>query len=287
MNFESIVNMAKGSKKEEIVKKPEKSQEELRGALESKLESSKPVLQEGIKEYEQALKDDTFEDQDGEAEGAGEKRKEAMQAKLSSMFDRAEKMRKQLDSGEILEQIPEADTILLEPFLRETFGKWYSGDQKKIDIPQRPSLVDPQSLDFSSLKSDDDPSKFGEYTLNPECIGIDFETAKIKVLDIQKEIKTNKLTDIASIGKYIIDTYSKDYIIPDLSFWQWMIEKGANAPTELLDGNYHYCFGSILRGSGGGASVPFAFWDGSGFRRDAFRLGDGWYSRSRVALLER
>jgi len=177
--------------------------------------------------------------------------------------------------------------IAHEPFLRETFGKWYSGDQKKIDIPQRPSLVDPQSLDFSSLKSDIDPSKFGEYTLNPECLGLDFKTAKIKVLDIQKEIKTNKLTDIASIGKYIIDTYSKDYIIPDISFWQWMIEKGANAPTELLDGNYHFCFGSILRNSGGDARVPCASWHGAEFFRGAVRLGFDWGSHFRVALLER
>ena len=93
MSFESIVTMAKGPKKDEIVKKPEKSQPELREVVELKLKSSKPVLQEGIKEYEQALKDDTFEDQDGEAEGSGEKRKEAMQAKLSFMFDRAEKMK--------------------------------------------------------------------------------------------------------------------------------------------------------------------------------------------------
>ena len=93
--------MAKGKEKS---KKPEKTQEEIKAILETKLKSLKPSLQEGIKEYEQALKGDIFEDQGGEVEGAGEKRKEAMQAKLSALFDRAEKMKNKLDSGEELAQ---------------------------------------------------------------------------------------------------------------------------------------------------------------------------------------
>jgi len=104
MNFEAITQMAKGAKKAEKGEKAEKSQVELREALELKLKSLKPSLQEGIKEYEQALNGDIFEDQDGEAEGAGEIRREAMQAKLSALFDRAEKMKNNLDSGEELAQ---------------------------------------------------------------------------------------------------------------------------------------------------------------------------------------
>jgi hypothetical protein len=105
MNFESIINTAKGAGKAEKPEKTEKTQEELREALELKLKSLKPSLQEGIKEYEQALRDDIFEDQEGEPEGSGEARKEAFQKKLTAIFDRAEKIKKQLDSGETLTQV--------------------------------------------------------------------------------------------------------------------------------------------------------------------------------------
>ena len=84
--------------------KPEKSQEELRAILEQRLNSLKSPLQEGISEYEQALKDDLFEDEDGEPDGSGEARKEAMQKRLTALIDRAEKMKAKLDSKESLPQ---------------------------------------------------------------------------------------------------------------------------------------------------------------------------------------
>jgi hypothetical protein len=116
MNFESIINMAKGAGKAEKPEKTEKSQAELREALELKLKSLKPSLQAGIKEYEQALRDDIFEDQEGEPEGSGEARKEAFQKKLTDIFDRAEKIKKQLDSGEPLTQAsPEISTTYTHP----------------------------------------------------------------------------------------------------------------------------------------------------------------------------
>jgi hypothetical protein len=96
--------------------KPEKSQKELRATLEQKFASLKPTLQAGAKEYEQALKDDVFEDQDGEPAGTGEARKQALQKKLTALFDRAEKLKAKLDSGEILSQAtPEISTTYTHP----------------------------------------------------------------------------------------------------------------------------------------------------------------------------
>ena len=114
MSFESpITQMAKAPEK---AKKPEKSQEELREVLELKLKPLKPALQEGIKEYEQALKDDVFEDAPGEPSGTGEARKEAMQKNLTAIFDRAEKLKNKLNSGEILSQAtPEISTTYSRP----------------------------------------------------------------------------------------------------------------------------------------------------------------------------
>ena len=109
---ESFTQLARAKKPE----KPEKSQLELRAILEQKLVSLKPILDEGIKEYEQALKDDIFEDQPGEEAGSGEKRKEVMQKKLTTLIDRAEKLKAKLDSGEeILQATPEVSITYQRP----------------------------------------------------------------------------------------------------------------------------------------------------------------------------
>ena len=113
MSHESLIQLAKSAKSRE---KPEKSQEELRATLEKKLSSLELTLQDGIKEYEQALKEDLFEDAEGEEEGAGEARKEAMQTKLTDLIARAEKMKARLDSSEPLPQTtPEISVTYTHP----------------------------------------------------------------------------------------------------------------------------------------------------------------------------
>ena len=143
MTFESITQMAKSAEKP---KRPEKSQAELRAALAQRLNSLKPVMQDGMKEYQQALEDGVFEDQPGEAEGIGEARKEAMQNKLTAIFDRAEKMKAKLDSQETLppaqEEISIAYTnpdgkqetinLSLETKLAESLSLY---QKTKIDLP--------------------------------------------------------------------------------------------------------------------------------------------------------
>jgi len=256
------------------------------------LESELSLTKQELDEFRKLPKEEQDRQKDEkllELQKLNDKLDVAMQEAIrTGHLDEAIKLKEQLekevnDLGEKVEgtESPEANIPSLKRFLKETFSKWYKRD---IDIPQRPSFVDLHSLNWETLKADIDPSKFGEYTLNPECIGLDFETIKIKVLDIQKEIKDHNLTDLASIGKYVIDTYSKDYIIPDLTFWQWMIEKGASAPAELLDKNIlNFCFGSILHGLGGDARVPCVSW----FDRHANPLDYVWGGHYRVVLLER
>ena len=114
MSFESpITQMAKAPEK---AKKPEKSQEELREALELKLKSLKPTLEDGIKLYEEELESGVYEDQAGELVGTGEKRQEAMQAKLTAIFERAEKLKNKFDSNEPLSQVtPEVSATYTRP----------------------------------------------------------------------------------------------------------------------------------------------------------------------------
>jgi len=113
MSLEAITQMAKSPEKP---KKPEKSQAELRTILEQKLKSLKPTLQDGMREYEQSLKDGVFEDAEGEPAGVGEERREALQKKLTAVFDQAEKMRVKLDSKETLPQTtPEISVSYTHP----------------------------------------------------------------------------------------------------------------------------------------------------------------------------
>ena len=98
---------ANKSKSPERNPKPEKSQEELRASLESKLTALESPLEQGAKEYQQALNEGLFEDKDGEPEGSGEIRQKEMQKKLTILLDRAEKMKFKLNSGETLKQLQE------------------------------------------------------------------------------------------------------------------------------------------------------------------------------------
>jgi hypothetical protein len=90
--MEKISKMTKISEKE---KKPEKS-------LEDRFLGMKSTTRDSMEEYKQALQAGTFEDQESEKEGSGEKRKEILQAKMNTLFDRAEKMKAKLDSKEKL-----------------------------------------------------------------------------------------------------------------------------------------------------------------------------------------
>jgi len=87
-----------------LPKRQEKSQAELRQELERRFLALKPQLDNGIKEYQEALNNETFTDQEGEEPGTGEKRKQAMQTSLKVLIGKAEKMKKLLDSKQDLPQ---------------------------------------------------------------------------------------------------------------------------------------------------------------------------------------
>ena len=104
MPHESLTNLSQAKEKS---KKPEKSQEELRGILEKKLKSMEFPIKKEMKNYANCLSDEIFEDQEGEEEGSGERRKLEMQNKLNDMIDRAEITKVKLDSKELLPQFTE------------------------------------------------------------------------------------------------------------------------------------------------------------------------------------
>jgi len=142
MSSESISQLAKQNK----VERPEKSQEDLRNALEKHLFSLKPTIEEEVKKYKEASENDTFEDKENEPEGSGEKRKEEMQNRINSIIEKASAIKEKLDSKEPLPQsTPEISatytrrdnkketiTLDLEQKLQE-FTDFYN--KTKLDLP--------------------------------------------------------------------------------------------------------------------------------------------------------
>ena len=104
MSIESAPTVSEMAKTADRRKKPEKPQDDLRSEFELRLKSLKTPLEQGINEYQKALGDGSFEDQAGEPDGSGEKRKDEMQKKLTALLDRAERMKAKLESGEELPQ---------------------------------------------------------------------------------------------------------------------------------------------------------------------------------------
>ena len=86
----------------------EKSQTELREALNERFSRMKNIIRQVIDEYKTALKDGVFEDAEGEEDGSGVRRREIMQNKINGLFDRAEQMKEKLNSKEKLQDFTES-----------------------------------------------------------------------------------------------------------------------------------------------------------------------------------
>jgi len=278
---ESLTHMSHSPKGE----KTPPTQEELREKLSKRFHDMEPLLQEEIDKYKQALKDGTFEDQDGEEVGLGEKRKEAMQKKINSIVDKAEKMKEKLDSSEPLQDDTLEDPTSFNTFLLDTYKGWRVEQDKLDTLNFSPSLVLPEDLDYTAKKADTDESKYGEYTLNPDTLSLDYDSIpenRIKVITLPDTLNGKPLDEIAN---YILQTYPH-YHIPGLEYYKYILENPSKAPQALKDGNYHFFFGSLFRYSNGDWRVPCVDWNGSRLRRRGSWLADSWAGIYRVVVVE-
>lgn len=170
-------------------------------------------------------------------------------------------------------------------FLTNIFTGWYNGaDAEKAH--QSIEIISPKDIDWEAKKDDQDESKFGEYTINPETISINWENIpleKIKVFDFAEFVGQPRW----KLAKHLVENYSDKYHIPGIEYWKYLIENKNKIPEELKDGNYYYFFGSILRVQDGNWFVLDSGWDDSQWERDAFWLGFDWNPEDRVLLLKK
>lgn len=172
-------------------------------------------------------------------------------------------------------------------FLKKTFERWYNKEvAEKAEL--KPTILASTNVVWKKLSNDIDPKKFGEYTLNPETSHL--TTTDFERLEREGKINVLELTELhgklfSEVGEYLALHFPSSHI-PGIEFWQWIIENPDKAPTSLKDGNYHFFFGSLLRGSGGSWVVPYAYWNDSEFRRNASWLAGEWDANYRVVLVE-
>jgi len=84
--------------------KPEKTQAELRKALEKRFGTFIKEVEASLDSYDEMLETGEFDDKGDEELGAGEKRKALVQSKIENMMNRAEKMKATIDSKAELPQ---------------------------------------------------------------------------------------------------------------------------------------------------------------------------------------
>ncbi len=180
---------------------------------------------------------------------------------------------------------PEALRTEFTSFLRETWKIWGVDEEKIKNAQIRAEIITPSDEDYASRKADIDEEKFGQFTLNPDTQGLDWETLKDKIF-IPDPKEFEDCSTVQAVAERLIEKYSHKYKLPGLEYWKFMLENPDKVPDQLKDGNYYFNFGSLVRSSVGSWGVPYAGWDGSKWYRDAYWLDGDWDSPGRVVLLE-
>jgi len=169
-------------------------------------------------------------------------------------------------------------------FLKETYKIWGVDEEKIKNVQIRAEIKSPKDENYASRKADIDEEKFGQFTLNPDTQGLDWETLKEKIFIPDLSALNGK--SLQEVAEYLIANYAGKYKLPGLEYWKFMLENPDKVPDQLKDGNYYFNFGSLVRNSGGRWNVPCARWGASGWYRFAGWLVTDWYSYCRVVLLE-
>ncbi|MBI3255496.1 MAG: AAA family ATPase [Candidatus Andersenbacteria bacterium] len=200
-------------------------------------------------------------------------------------------------------EITEEDIVELEPletgfnnFLRETFqNNWsFNADQMRVaETNLSAELIKPADINWAGRKADIDATKAGQYTLNPDTVGVNLDMldpAKIEIIDLSP-MRGKPLDEVA---KYIVDTYGTTHHIPGLEYWQHILQDPNKMPDQMKAdqpqgnwGNAYFMFGSLLRRSNGDWVAPYARWGGDRWGRYAHGLARTWGDLYRAVLFKK
>jgi len=169
-------------------------------------------------------------------------------------------------------------------FMAETFVIWYGEkDAQKAKISMQ--AIPLSKMDYEKERINN-PSLFGQYTINQETAKMNYKEKEPKIKILDKELKQFIGKPRSEVIKFVVENYGADKI-PGIEYEKYLIENPDKVSQELKDGNWYYFMGSTLRGQHGVSSIPCVYWDGSSeLSRDAFWLDRKWSENDRVLLLE-
>lgn len=185
-------------------------------------------------------------------------------------------------------EIEEDQIKEMNDFLADTWVN--SWNLNKDKLPKFiASQVLPKDIDYIRAAKTPDQERVGEYSLNPEMAGLNFEKAGAFIPDLSALAGKKQY----EVFKYVVDTYGSKYYIPGLEFWKWAVanpDKAERLEPRLKDGG-NYCFtGSLICDSDDDEAywgVPFICWDKDGCNFNTVALDSEWFAGDNVLLLEK
>ena len=172
--------------------------------------------------------------------------------------------------------------FLIEAFKGRNISQELIG---KLANNQKMEIASPRTVDYKTMKNDVDVSKFGEYTLNPDTMDIDWDTIpleNIKTIELPEKMNGKS---VAEIAQYIQKAYPKARF-PGLEYYKYICDHPDKAPDNLKDGNSYFFFGSVLRGRNGFWCVPNAYWSDGEWGNLAIDVVNLWSEVCRIVILE-
>jgi hypothetical protein len=171
----------------------------------------------------------------------------------------------------------------MNAFMSETYLIWYGRkDEEKANISMQ--VMSLTEMDYEKLKVAN-PSLFGQYTMNPETSGINFneKISKVKIADMKEFVGKSRF----EVAKAVVAEYNGQYHIPGLEYEKYLLDNPDKVPAELRDGEWYYFFGSTIRARFGGSDLPYVSFDDGKLNRHARWLDGKWNFNDHVILLEK
>ena len=177
---------------------------------------------------------------------------------------------------------------VINKFLVEVMIGW---DIAEENLPEfKFEFIDPKQIDYYQRSKNPDQSKFGQYTVNPEILGMDFEKAKVFIPDLSSFVGDK----LYYVFKDIARIYGDKYYIPGIEYWAWLLQNPDKAEKvaeeqkyDIKDGRFYHFPGSVINRHDGSWAVPYCYYHDWMFHRRSREVDNYLRQDDRIILLER
>jgi len=159
------------------------------------------------------------------------------------------------------ERIEAKATAFLQLWLRYSYPVRSKAEIKALK-PKKIEVLLPNQIDWAARAVDVDETKFGELTINPDTVNIDWKSipeSRFEIIALPNMVGQR----LSVVAKYVAETYGDRYHILGLEFWHYLYTKRGNDrdPSYFLkDEVPYYFFGSTIRHTSGEWFIPNIIW---------------------------